>query len=693
MVRKAAAFVMITVPVLSCSSSQTAVTPQTIIVQNSTSADSLQVREDATGAVQFLQLPLTNPEGTSDNSKTLTDEQTAFAQVKKLYGQALISWYVDQNSDAAKENFQQAVDGLVSLADVLAKYENADSRFDAITDFEPNGGSPENLNGNGEINGRDPNEYASWLASNIVEHYKNLLELLNEYTDETFGQSVIQRLAYFDLGIYGANSYGNIKAPIAKGHAMDFIPLNIDNERIQKFVDFMTRNDGANVKHLYRGLGKYEKIIKDVLKSEGLSEDLIYLAMIESGFSTSARSKAHAVGPWQFTKKTAEGYGLQVDWWVDERRDIFSSTIGAVQHLKDLFNMYGDWYLALAAYDAGPAGVNRAIRRNNTRDYWQLTKLHREAKNYVPYFIAAASIAKKPTDYGVTLSTLDPFVVDTVTLKECLDMEAIANCALTTIDTIREYNPAILRWCTPPTMPAYLLKLPEGRRSVFVENYEKIPNEKKRTWVRYQVKYGENLSLIANRFGTDVKAIMQANQLKQSNLTTGQYLVIPVAPKSYVASAQEAPRKQTTTAYTGSSSGGYTPKKVNSTAGKKKLTYKVEAGNTLGEIAEWYNILAQNIRDWNGLYYGDPIFPGQILTLWVDQYIPDEGYRNATQKKAKETLVEEPGMKIYVVQDNDTLIGIAKLFSVEVSSIKRWNKLSSNSIRVGDKLKIYVGTN
>ena len=116
----------------------------------------------------------------------------------------------------------------------------------------------------------------------------------------------------------------------------------------------------------------------------------------------------------------------------------------------------------------------------------------------------------------------------------------------------------------------------------------------------------------------------------------------------------------------------------------------MQAGNTLGEIAEWYNILPQNIRDWNKLYYGDPIYPGQKLTLWVDPYIPDEGYRKTTKKKTAQTDAIEPGTKIYVVQEGDNLASIAKLFGVEVSTIKRWNKMSSNTVRVGDKLKIYL---
>lgn len=687
---------------------------QTTVKQDSSGSSTVQVvsrseypdtSESARG-VQFLKLSDSDTETATTVQTNGSSESTALDNVKKHYANALNYWFVEQNGEAAKQEYQLAIDGLVTLGDILANKESYDE--------EPSNGNgdevtvlfkvAETKTEVDDMQVADKSDFANWLANGIIEHYKNLLEIRNEFNEEMFNQNVLSRLAFFDTGLSGLNSFGTIKAPISKGHALDYIPMNIQNERIQKYIEYMTKDGGANIRFLYKKMGRYENLIQQVIKQEGLSEDLIYLAMIESGFSATARSHAHAVGPWQFTKATAAIYGMNVDWWVDERRDIFVSTKAAIKHLKDLFNIYGDWYLALAAYDAGPGGVNRAMKKNNTRDYWEMTKMPREAKNYVPYFIASTIIAKNPASYGITLEKDPPMLVDTVTVTECLDLEIIAHCVNSTVDSIREINPALLRWCTPPTTSRYLLKIPYGTRAVFIENYAKVPQDKKRSWVRYQVKYGETLSLIANRYGTDVKAIMQANQLKSSvNLVTGQYIIIPVAPKSYTATAATTPSNtktysntSATSNYTpsgGSASSATTKKKVDDKAGKKKILYKVESGNTLGEIAEWYNILAQNIRDWNGLYYGDPIYPGQVLTLWVDTYIPDEGYRNATKKKAKEVAADEPGTKIYVVQDNDTLISIAKLFNVEVSSIKRWNKLSSNSIRVGDKLKIYVGTN
>ncbi len=685
-----------------CAGTQTAVQNGRLPLKNTSSSlaeskDSVKV----TG-VQFLQL--NGDADTSTNGKKTGTEEETTNSAKTHYANALKYWYVDQNAESAKQEYSKAVDALVALGDILAKKDTGDDELantakdtaDIPVKFEEAKGDDTKMDAEDlALNFRM--DYANWLAAGIVDQFKNLLELKNEYNEETYNQQVLSRLINFDIGLIGLNSVGAVKVPIAKGQAVDYIPLKISGERIQKYIERMTQDNGANMQELYRKYGRYEKIIRDVIKQEGASEDLIYLAMIESGFSTSAKSRAHAVGPWQFVAATARSCGLNVDWWVDERKDIYLSSRAAVRHLKDLFQEYGDWYLALAAYNFG--GMHRAIKKNNTRDYWEMKKLPRETKNYLPYFIASALIAKNPSQYGLKLETDAPLLVDTVTVTECLDLEAIANCVQSTPNLIRDINPALLRWCTPPTASAYLLKIPYGTRSAFLENYAKIPQDRKRSWVRYQVKYGENLSVIANRFGSDVKAIMQANQMKNAvNLITGQYILIPVAPKSYIAKSEsetKVTKNSTVAANTNSSTASAysVKKKEDDRTGKKKIAYKVEEGNSLGEIAEWYNILAQNIRDWNGLYYGDPIFPGQVLVLWVDSYIPDEGYRTATKKKAKEPAVEEPGTKIYVVQDNDNLSTIAKLFGVEVSSIKRWNKLSSNTIRVGDKLKIYVGQN
>lgn len=651
-------------------------------------------------SVQFLEL-------TDDPDEQKADGSELLVRIRESYARALRYWYVEQLPDSARVEYDRAIADMHLLSETLTKGDLADEEELAnanvlkeeleITEDALDLKGDES-NGNGQTNGEGKTEAHNWLAIGLIENYKAMLEARGEFDEAVFNQQVVEKLAFFDIGLSGLNTFGTVRAPITKGHALDYFPLETSHERVQKFVEHFKGHGSRTLQHLYQRYGRYEHIVRDALKFEGVSQDLIFLALVESGFSTHAKSRARAVGPWQFVVGTARRYGLTVDWWVDERRDIYSSTRAAARHLKDLFYEYGDWYLAMAAYNAGGGRVNRAIFKNDTRNYWEMTKLPRETKNYVPYIIASATVAKSPADFGITLVTDESWTVDTVTIHECLDLQIIAECAGTTTDSIRDINPALLRWCTPPTMPSYLLKVPAGKRQTFIDNYSKVPWDKKRSWVRYQVKYGETLSGIAYKYGTDQKAILQANQLKSSvNLITGQWLLIPVAPAGYKAAEKDKEEKEVRkstsnqASNTKSNSGGGNTKKKDEKAGKKKIVYKVTAGNTLGEIAEWYNILAQQIRDWNGLYYGDPIYPGQLLTLWVDPYIPDDGYRHATQKKKKESETVEPGTKVYVVQDGDTLPSIAKLFGVEVSSIKRWNKMASNTVRVGEKLKIVVG--
>ncbi len=674
------------------------------------SGDSVTTGKDQ---VQILKLG-TGRSGKSDGFAK-KDPAVMIQAVKDHYANALKFWYVEQNVDAARQEYHNAIDSLNVLGEWLSESDNGDSGQNGTDDWIIRDETDFTAGVDEEVSDKAASAEDQWngLVQGIVEQYKIMMEAAGMFNDDLFQSQVVNRLAYFDLGNTALLSHGEIHAPIVKGHSADYIPLNADHERVQKYTEYFKTNGFPTLQHLYRRLGRYEHIVRAIAREEKVSEDVIYVAMIESGFSTSAKSRARAVGPWQFMKGTAQRYGLGVDWWVDERRDIYESTRSAVRHLKDLFYEYGDWYLALAAYNAGGGRVNRAIKKNNTRDYWEMTKLPRETRKYVPFFIAAAKIAKDPASYGITLEKDTAWIVDTVTVTECLDIQIIADCAGSTANVIQELNPSLLRWCTPPTKPNFLLKLPAGTRPAFLSGYAKIPAEKKRTWVRYQIKYGETLSLIAQKFGTDIKAIQQANALKSStNLITGQYLLIPVAPSSFKPVAQLDERKtvkQTASSGGNAGSGGTSDqvslktgvtgskktdeKKKDAKEGKKKITYTVQAGNSLGEIAEWYNVLPQHIRDWNNIYYGDPIYPGQALTLWIDPYIPDEGYRKSTKKKSKETEVIEPGTKIYVVQEGDNLASIAKLFGVEVSTIKRWNKMSSNTVKVGDKLKIYLDKN
>lgn len=305
----------------------------------------------------------------------------------------------------------------------------------------------------------------------------------------------------------------------------------VENDRVRYFIDtFCGKLRDFFVQALARS-GKYIPMMATVLQEAGLPEDLVYLSLIESGFSPSAYSRAKAVGPWQFIRATGVRYGLRIDNWVDERRDPVKSTRAAAAYLKDLHQQFGEWFLAAAAYNAGERRVETALQRTNTSDFWDLTQrktlLKQETRNYVPKFIAAALIAGEPEKYGFADLVYEaPVDYDEVTTHKPLTFTTIARLAQTTVTNVKELNPALLRNITPPSGEGFTLRLPSGSGEVFTQAYKSqydSPNIKVTT---YTVKKGETLAAIARRYRVRPAEIIEANELKTAQLRAGQQLTI-----------------------------------------------------------------------------------------------------------------------------------------------------------------------
>jgi LysM repeat protein len=277
--------------------------------------------------------------------------------------------------------------------------------------------------------------------------------------------------------------------------------------------------------------GKYRSMMADILRNEGLPEKLVYLALIESGFSTHAYSRAHALGPWQFMRATALQYGLTINSWLDERRDPVLSTRAAAAYLKDLHEKFGEWFLAAAAYNAGEGRVGTALQRSKTNDFWMLRQerkhLKLETRDYVPKFVAAALIARQPERYGFDeISYEAPMEYDEVTTNVPLRLETVARLANTEVDIIKELNPALLRNFTPPTEGGFTLRLPVGSQSDFLAGYEQLAGPDKIKVSLHRVKKGELLARIAKKYNVTPKQLVKENSLKSSRLRPGQELII-----------------------------------------------------------------------------------------------------------------------------------------------------------------------
>ncbi|MBN2655349.1 MAG: transglycosylase SLT domain-containing protein [Nitrospirae bacterium] len=277
---------------------------------------------------------------------------------------------------------------------------------------------------------------------------------------------------------------------------------------------------------------KYIEIMKGVLKERKMPDELVFLPLIESGFNTNAYSKARAVGPWQFISGTAKRYGLVIDWWRDERKDPVKSTRAAADYLNDLYKMFGSWKLALAAYNAGEGRVARTLKKNNANDYWELlnkNQLPLETRNYVPRFIAAATIANTPEDHGFTeLELHQPMDFDEVELKRPVDLQVIAACADTTVAEIRELNPELRRWSTPPNLQNYKVRIPAGTKEFFMDNFNEVPEEDLFSVEKYVVKKGDTIKKISKKTDTPIQALLAMNSLGGiERLSAGEVLLLP----------------------------------------------------------------------------------------------------------------------------------------------------------------------
>jgi membrane-bound lytic murein transglycosylase D len=278
--------------------------------------------------------------------------------------------------------------------------------------------------------------------------------------------------------------------------------------------------------------GKYMEMMQEILRDKDIPENIVFLSLIESGFSTHAYSVAHAAGPWQFIASTAKRYGLEINWWKDERRDPIKSTSAAASYLRDLYKMFGSWNLAMAAYNAGEGRIQRAMKSSNADNYWALlgtSHIRPETKDYVPKFIAASLIASNPGDFGFDeIEYHDPLSFDEVELKFPVDLSVAAECAGTTLEEIKRLNPELRRWCTPPDVSNYSLKIPEGTKEQFLEALSSIPEDKRFTIDRYTVKKGQTFGGIAKETGIPVSVILSLNSMeKVMPLKAGSTIYLP----------------------------------------------------------------------------------------------------------------------------------------------------------------------
>lgn len=506
--------------------------------------------------------------------------------------------------------------------------------------------------------------------------------------------------------------------------------LLVVNEHVEKNIEFLTKNNAGKrfLTDVLTRSGRWFPMYKRVAAEVGVPEDIIHLSMIESRLNPTIESPAKAVGLWQFIRSTGEMYDLKVTPWVDERRDPEKATRAGLTHLNDLYNRFGDWHLALAAYNCGPGGVRKGMRKAGLGDnatFWDIRdNLPKETRNYVPLFIATSLVAANPEQYGVDISGINydkEYKFDTYTVREPITFAVIAKCARTTEEEIRELNTELLQGITPPNAKAYRIRIPQGSLPTFVTNFEKLTPEEKAPWFYHTAQKGETVQSIAKMYTLSPIELANLNELSsyKNKLQDGQDIRIPmsrIGMKGMVQSKQETLANETQIDETKNSSQTTIFQKKNTSAGeentssskqqnvtkettkvqtkdvapkevasssKKWITHVVRDGETLYSISKLYGSRITDIRTWNKLpYNSDVLKKGTEIKL---------EFTGISSKSTGESSKESEIATInHTVKKGETLTKIAAKYSTSIDVLVKMNKLKSNetSVKLGQTLKV-----
>lgn len=356
------------------------------------------------------------------------------------------------------------------------------------------------------------------------------------------------------------------------------IPLVSSNDVVSGVIAYLQNHARGYIERVLLGVQEYGPMISAALQKEGLPHDLLYLPGPESAYDPHATSVKGAKGLWQLMSGTAPQ--LRENRWIDEREDPYRSTMAAAADLKELYKTFGDWYLALAAYDTGPLNVQRAIERTGYADYWKLRQLHvllPETQNYVPVFLATALIAKDPQAYGFTPPSAAPIEVDRVPVTDPTDLRLVAGIIGRPVDDLVKLNPALRGYETPEDDPGYMLNLPKGTKEEFEKEIALVPAASRLWWRATRFDGGQTLAEIANQYHVTTTAIVQANQLAPGD---------PPSPDAPVLIPLARPR-------------------IVTEAGvrwvRRPYYYRVRPGDNIDLIADQFNVSPYQIRRWNHL--------------------------------------------------------------------------------------------
>ena len=504
------------------------------------------------------------------------------------------------------------------------------------------------------------------LIDDIRAEYKLTLLYLATIPGEASSQAFVDRFGEID-------DFGKLKdekvITTVDTHQEYDIPVVVNDKVENCIVYFQTIARDFFQAALTRS-GRYTPLMMKILEEERVPRDLVYLPLIESGFRTNAYSWASAVGPWQFISSTGRRFGMERDWWFDERRDYEKSTRAAARYLKYLYERYGDWYLALAAYNAGEGKVDQVVKRDGTTDFWHMSHLRRETRDYVPLFLSSMIIAKNPEKYGFVPFYDDPLEYDVVTVDKPLDLYEVAGALGTTYDYLKTLNPELLRKVTHPHKESYALRIPANQKEKFWASYDQFASARSATLVHHTIGKGETMSVIAKQYNISTQALADANNLsKKQQLTEGRTLLIPV-PQS---AREDSPTRQ-------AKRKGYDAPHI---TGEGSDLYVVRKGDGLADIASAHGTTVNQLVMVNGLDKSSRIYPGQVLNVGVKRF--SQSRQNASAPRASKSQ----HIMTYKVREGDSMDKLAKQYATTSANLVLLNGFENNRhLRVGQLINV-----
>ncbi len=445
------------------------------------------------------------------------------------------------------------------------------------------------------------------------------------------------------------------------------IPMVL-NDQVVRYVEYFSHPHKEFFAASLARSGRYVEQFQSTFERAGIPKDLVFMAHVESAFKTNAYSRAKAKGIFQFIAATGRRYGLRIDSWIDERSDPDKSAVAAAAYLKDLHDMFGDWYLALAAYNAGEGKIQRSLAKTRKSDFWSLAStrsLRAETRNYVPAILAATLIAKQPAKYGFDVQPEVPVDVDVVSIQGQTDLRVLARLADLDPEILRQLNPQLRRGMTPPGATTDV-RVPDGRGDAVEQAYAALPAADRLVLARHEVAKGESLAVIARRYGVSSVAISNANRLsKNAAVKPGQELIIPAVS----AAVSDVDGSRTSA-----------------------VAYRVRRGDTLSAIARHYRTTATAIAAASRIGVHSSLSVGQRLVIPAKGAAPRVASSKSTATStaastAGRTAAANPF--VHTVRRGETLYRIADQYQVSVDQICALNRINPDGVLYpGTRLKI-----